>query len=215
MAYNLGAVLPHVRDAAELLGAKFNVRTILGWGVRPNFSYHALGRALDLMTSSKAQGDAIAAYSRQYARALGIIEVIWYQKIWTTARASEGWRPMSDRGSATANHYDHVHLSFAATRGSGNVPDAPEAKPDTTTPSTPNVAPNAKPVLVPDLGISELLDIVKAFSKIALWGQNPHNWLRIAMGLAGAVFIIVALIRWDTVKDAAAAVGKAANNATA
>ena len=26
-------------------------------------------------------------------------------------RGGEGWRGMSDRGSATANHYDHVHVS--------------------------------------------------------------------------------------------------------
>ncbi|MDQ1640746.1 MAG: hypothetical protein QOJ90_97, partial [Actinomycetota bacterium] len=26
-------------------------------------------------------------------------------------RSSEGWRPMADRGSTTANHYDHVHVS--------------------------------------------------------------------------------------------------------
>jgi hypothetical protein len=26
-------------------------------------------------------------------------------------RSSEGWRYMSDRGSTTANHYDHVHVS--------------------------------------------------------------------------------------------------------
>jgi hypothetical protein len=26
-------------------------------------------------------------------------------------RAGEGWRAMPDRGSATANHYDHVHIA--------------------------------------------------------------------------------------------------------
>jgi peptidoglycan DL-endopeptidase CwlO len=25
--------------------------------------------------------------------------------------ASSGWVPMADRGSITANHYDHVHIS--------------------------------------------------------------------------------------------------------
>ena len=56
-------------------------------------------------------GDAIAAYVRANAAALGVTEVIWEQKIWTTQRASEGWRWMSNRGSATANHYDHVHVT--------------------------------------------------------------------------------------------------------
>ena len=31
-------------------------------------------------------------------RQLGVSEVIYYQKIWTVERSSEGWRPMSDRG---------------------------------------------------------------------------------------------------------------------
>jgi hypothetical protein len=37
--------------------------------------------------------------------------VIWSQHIWTVQRSSEGWRAMPDRGSTTANHYDHVHVS--------------------------------------------------------------------------------------------------------
>ncbi|MEP7157788.1 MAG: SH3 domain-containing protein, partial [Chloroflexota bacterium] len=35
----------------------------------------------------------------------------WSQRIWSVQRSSEGWRPMADRGSTTANHYDHVHVS--------------------------------------------------------------------------------------------------------
>jgi hypothetical protein len=37
--------------------------------------------------------------------------VIWSQQIWTVDRGSEGWRYMEDRGSTTANHYDHVHVT--------------------------------------------------------------------------------------------------------
>jgi hypothetical protein len=37
--------------------------------------------------------------------------VIYAQKIWSVKRGGEGWRGMSDRGSVTANHYDHVHVS--------------------------------------------------------------------------------------------------------
>ena len=33
------------------------------------------------------------------------------QHIWSVERAGEGWRGMSDRGSTTANHYDHVHVT--------------------------------------------------------------------------------------------------------
>lgn len=70
---------------------------------------HGTGRAIDVMTSG-AYGREIAAWLRANASSLGVVEIIYEQKIWTTQRASEGWRAMSDRGSTTANHYDHVHV---------------------------------------------------------------------------------------------------------
>jgi hypothetical protein len=73
-------------------------------------SYHATGQAVDIMVAG-ALGDEIAAWLQANAGALGITEIIWAQKIWTTQRAGEGWRWMGDRGSSTANHYDHVHVS--------------------------------------------------------------------------------------------------------
>ena len=70
---------------------------------------HATGKALDIMTSG-ARGAEIAAWLQANYSAMGIVEIIYQQKIWTTQRASEGWRAMPDRGSATANHYDHIHV---------------------------------------------------------------------------------------------------------
>ncbi len=81
-------------------------------GRRPGDSgFHGTGRALDVMISTSSVGWDIAEWTRANAGTLGVSEVIYYQKIWTVERSSEGWRPMSDRGSATANHYDHVHVS--------------------------------------------------------------------------------------------------------
>ncbi len=78
-------------------------------GLRGDGSEHATGRAIDAMTSG-ARGQQIAAWLQaNYAR-LGIVEIIYQQHIWTTQRASEGWRAMPDRGSPTANHYDHIHV---------------------------------------------------------------------------------------------------------
>ena len=80
-------------------------------GLRPGDSgEHGSGRALDIMISGST-GDAIAAWVRENHQALGVSEVIWSQRIWTVERSGDGWRPMSDRGSATANHYDHVHVT--------------------------------------------------------------------------------------------------------
>jgi hypothetical protein len=72
---------------------------------------HASGRALDVMTSDKALGDQIAAFLQAHASELGLYDVIWWDQIWTPARASEGWRAYGDHGSPTANHMDHVHVS--------------------------------------------------------------------------------------------------------
>lgn len=73
-------------------------------------SYHNSGRAIDVMVSGE-RGWEVARWARENASQLGIIEVIYAQKIWTTQRSGDGWRSMSDRGSVSANHYDHVHIS--------------------------------------------------------------------------------------------------------
>lgn len=79
-------------------------------GVRGTGDFHGTGQALDIMVSG-ATGWEVAKWVRANAAALGVTEVIYSQQIWTTQRSGEGWRPMSDRGSSTANHYDHVHVS--------------------------------------------------------------------------------------------------------
>lgn len=78
-------------------------------GIRGDGSEHASGHALDIMVSGSL-GTDIAAWLKANYAALGITEIIYQQHIWTTQRASEGWRAMEDRGSATANHYDHIHV---------------------------------------------------------------------------------------------------------
>ncbi len=78
---------------------------------------HLTGHAVDIMipnsttASGKALGDEIAAYLKANYSTFNIHYLIWQQKIWNIQRDSEGWRSMEDRGSATANHYDHVHVS--------------------------------------------------------------------------------------------------------
>ncbi len=74
---------------------------------------HSTGNAIDFMVTDPALGQALADWARAHASELGIHDVIWAQHIWTPVRAGEGWRSMSDRGSATANHYDHVHILVA------------------------------------------------------------------------------------------------------
>ena len=81
---------------------------------------HPLGRACDFMLSTGGvmpaaswiqKGYDIAAWAQANASRLGIMYIIYRQRIWDVRMASSGWVPMENRGSITANHYDHVHIS--------------------------------------------------------------------------------------------------------
>jgi hypothetical protein len=85
-------------------------------GVRPD-GEHSQGLALDIMVSGSSLGDQIAEYVRANSGSLGVSEVIWAQRIWTVERSGDGWRWMEDRGSTTANHYDHVHVTVYGSSG--------------------------------------------------------------------------------------------------
>jgi uncharacterized protein YgiM (DUF1202 family) len=86
-------------------------------GRRSSSGYHGQGRALDCMISDSSVGWAAARWVRANAKSLGVSEVIYRQQIWTVQRSSDGWRSMSDRGSPTANHMDHVHVSVYGNSG--------------------------------------------------------------------------------------------------
>jgi hypothetical protein len=84
------------------------ITTYGGWDAHGE---HVSGKALDIMTSDKALGDQIAAFLQSHASELNLYDVIWWDRIWTPVRASEGWRAYGNHGSPTANHMDHVHVS--------------------------------------------------------------------------------------------------------
>ncbi len=71
---------------------------------------HAQGLAVDIMVSGD-RGWEVADFVRENYAALGVSYLIYSQNIWSVERSGEGWRGMSDRGSTTANHYDHVHVT--------------------------------------------------------------------------------------------------------
>jgi hypothetical protein len=87
-------------------------------GRRSSSGNHGSGRALDCMISDSSAGWDAARWLRANAKSLGVSEVIYRQQIWTVQRSSDGWRSMSDRGSPTANHMDHVHVSVYGNGGS-------------------------------------------------------------------------------------------------
>ena len=78
---------------------------------------HATGRALDIMLGPDIGYD-VAAFLQENRAELGIEYLIYRQRIWRPA-TSGAWRGMSDRGSATANHMDHVHVTTYGTAATG------------------------------------------------------------------------------------------------
>lgn len=198
MPYALGAVAPHVRAAAEEVGAKFGIRTIYGVGLRPSGnSDHPRGLALDYMTGTdRAKGDALAAFMQANAGRLGVKYLIWRQRIWFPGRE---WRPMADRGSPTANHEDHIHASFNGQPGSGPAVEGISiGLPD--------------PLADIKNQIGSLVGAAQKMSAILGWLANSRNWLRIGMVIGGAFLLAAALFSLGTVKEtvnkAATAVGK-------
>lgn len=101
--------------------AEFGIGNIGGYRSGSGSSDHHSGRALDVMVTGN-RGDRVARWVRENADDLNVKYVIWEQRYWRSgSSAASAGRRMSDRGGATANHYDHVHISFRS--GSGHCPD--------------------------------------------------------------------------------------------
>jgi hypothetical protein len=105
--------------AARAVSGMFPAILTIG-GVRPDsMRWHPNGLAIDVMIPNyhtpegKALGDRVVAFVLDNAERFGLNHVLWRQ---TSFRADRPPRPMSDRGSDTANHFDHVHI---ATNGGG------------------------------------------------------------------------------------------------
>lgn len=178
MAYNLGAVKPHVAAAANELGTRYNIRTVYGYrriGSVPN-SDHPKGLALDFMTSSKLIGDALAADAVANSSRLGITYVIWYGRIWTE---SQGWHGYV----GPSPHTDHVHMSFDEKVGIGDV--------------IPVGIPGPGDIAEIAANVRALIGVARDLARVAAWLNNPDNWTRIALFSAGSVLVFMSVVRWD------------------
>lgn len=93
------------------------------YGAREDGGQHPRGRACDFAVdpnctycgaatgANKAYGDDLATFLVFNAERLGVLYVIWYQRIWL---ASTGrWKAYSGaRGDPSSNHTNHVHVSM-------------------------------------------------------------------------------------------------------
>ncbi|WP_250214456.1 hypothetical protein [Acrocarpospora catenulata] len=110
-------ITPRTRLMREEVKKAFNLHYTVGCFRVDSMGEHPLGRACDFMMSSGgtmpsaanvALGNALADWALKNRTKLGVKYVIWRQRI----NHGSGWRFMSNRGSITQNHYDHVHISM-------------------------------------------------------------------------------------------------------
>lgn len=106
----LAGARPQVAQVGNLIDKTFGVGDIGGANGRYDGD-HGAGLALDFMTYDPARGDAIADFVLANKERFGVTYVIWQQRY----NDGSGWSYMEDRGDPTANHYDHVHVSFDST----------------------------------------------------------------------------------------------------
>lgn len=111
--YDRGSEAPGTRALWNVIRGRWPAATFLGIYARRSIrgsdklSLHAEGRALDFTPAADAR-DSIAEWARRHADALGIQEVIVYEtkKIWTTARAGDGWRTYK----GVSKGLRHIHI---------------------------------------------------------------------------------------------------------
>jgi hypothetical protein len=99
---------PNVLAVHEAVCAAFP--EITSYGTYRSDGEHAQGLAIDIMVSG-SRGWEVAEFVRANYAELGVSYIMYAQRIWSVERAGEGWRYVEDRGSVTANHYDHVHVT--------------------------------------------------------------------------------------------------------
>lgn len=111
---------PNLKPQAEAfrqeIAAKFGITNIGGYR-EGDPEDHGQGLAVDVMVPTSSElGDQVAQYAIDNMDRAGISYIIWKQQFYMPVDNIYGpantWNQMPDRGGDTANHYDHVHISF-------------------------------------------------------------------------------------------------------
>lgn len=116
----MNGLTPHTKKMKVALAKKFGITSfsLFRAGDDDGTGHgHNSGMAVDFMVPvSSAQGDQLAEYLTKHMDELGVYYIIWKQKYYMAQNNIYGpantWNIMPDRGGVTANHYDHVHVSF-------------------------------------------------------------------------------------------------------
>ena len=111
---------PNLQPQAEAfrqeIAAKFGITNIGGYR-EGDPEDHGKGLAVDVMVPTNSElGDQVAQYAIDNMDRAGISYIIWKQQFYMPVNNIYGpantWNQMPDRGDDTANHNDHVHISF-------------------------------------------------------------------------------------------------------
>ena len=111
---------PNLQPQAEAfrqeIAAKFGITNIGGYR-EGDPEDHGKGLAVDVMVPTNSElGDQVAQYAIDNMDRAGISYIIWKQQFYMPVNNIYGpantWNQMPDRGGGTANHNDHVHISF-------------------------------------------------------------------------------------------------------
>ena len=111
---------PNLQPQAEAfrqeIAAKFGITNIGGYR-EGDPEDHGKGLAVDVMVPTNSElGDQVAQYAIDNMDRAGISYIIWKQQFYMPVNNIYGpantWNQMPDRGGDTANHNDHVNISF-------------------------------------------------------------------------------------------------------
>lgn len=126
-----GQITARTAYVLALVRHRFPASSWSCWSPRPGTqSEHPLGRACDgtfgnpigtpATGNALALGQQVTNWLQANAKTLRVEYLIWQGRIWSLARADEGWRPyggggMHDPASVTGGHYDHCHFTVHAS----------------------------------------------------------------------------------------------------
>ena len=116
----MNGLTPHTKKMKVALAKKFGITSfsLFREGDDDGTGHgHNSGMAVDFMVPvNSAQGDQLAEYLTKHMDELGVYYIIWKQRFYMPQQNIYGpantWNLMPNRGGVTANHYDHVHVSF-------------------------------------------------------------------------------------------------------
>ena len=116
----MNGLTPHTKKMKVALAKKFGITSfsLFRAGDDDGTGHgHNSGMAVDFMVPvNSAQGDQLAEYLTKHMDELGVYYIIWKQRFYMPQFNIYGpantWNLMPNRGGVTANHYDHVHVSF-------------------------------------------------------------------------------------------------------